>query len=602
MDKKLYNAMLEDMKRHVAKFYSDFADDPANLSGWGHDYFCEEDGGRLIFDLNSTSAHKCPICGHLYTAEKYNKTWTYLYRMKAFMDMTICAHLYKETHDVCFLDYIVDTLNFYTDNYNKFPIHSKGNIILNKENLDTTGVAKIMPQGLNEAIMLVRSLSALHIAGNDLSRDFLVRVKTNLFAPAIDEVLAPQLNMVHNIKCWINSAIGMAGIFFNEDRWIRLAFDGEYGIRRQLKEGVTTDGFWFEGSIHYNFFTLEGIANLMYFCKVYDHPFGEEAEIVKKMLHSAYDYSFDDGAFPNPNDGWPDINLKTYLSVYYLAALSLPEDIGIWRIVQDIEALEIKRTPLPLCDTYYFGDIPIERLLVVSHASKRESTNFASSNFGILRSGYFNLFLKYGHNSPSHAHPDAMTFELQHNGHVITRDLSNAGYGAKICNEWHRTSASHNTVVAGGQSHTKIKPGRIIDFSGNRIKAEAEAYDGIKYVREFNLTKDSMRDEFWVYGTKETIYDYFLHFDQELTFTGKTCDASLGFNENGYQHIKNIVSVNCRELIVFAGNNKLILTVNDGEIFLCDTLNNPVTSYRKTLVIRKKGRDVKFCVEWKVHY
>lgn len=37
------------MKKDVDDFLPSFCDSPAKLSRWGHHYFCDDDGGRLIF-------------------------------------------------------------------------------------------------------------------------------------------------------------------------------------------------------------------------------------------------------------------------------------------------------------------------------------------------------------------------------------------------------------------------------------------------------------------------------------------------------------------------------------------------------------------------
>lgn len=54
---------LEVMKKDVDAFMPGFSDSPEKLSRWGHHYFCDDDGGRLIFDLNSPKEHRCVVCG-----------------------------------------------------------------------------------------------------------------------------------------------------------------------------------------------------------------------------------------------------------------------------------------------------------------------------------------------------------------------------------------------------------------------------------------------------------------------------------------------------------------------------------------------------------
>ena len=596
-------AMLDSMKKDVTEFFEDFKDDVNALSGWGHNYFCQEDGGKLIFDLKSPHRHICPICDYVYTSDKYNKTWTYLYRVRAVQEMLKSAYIFKATSEVRFLEYVKNTLEFYAKNYRLFELHVKEEISsdLNK---DVGGAARIMPQGLNEAIALTKILLTLDILSGEFTDDYLSFIKDSLFKPAIDEVLAPQLNLVHNIKCWVNSAIGMAGIFFDELRWIELTFNGEYNINRQLREGVTADKFWYEGSIHYNFFTLEAIISLLLFCKKYNRPFGQEHDTPRKMLLAAYDYAFDNGVFPNPNDGWPNINLKTYLYIYKMAQ-DVYKNSELTAVTLAIEELDIERVAVPLWDAYHFQGIPLEALLSdqtaasKAHAPDKGSVLFPSSNYAILRCGETNLFLKYGHNGPSHAHPDKMTFELILGNDVITRDLSNAGYGAKVCNEWHRTSASHNTVVVDGKNHTNTEPGHVERFSENEIATKAQAYEDVTFERCIKLQNNKITDVFKVSGKNEHVFDYFLHIDGEICLDGVLVPAGLGFTENGYQHIKNINKVEGqREFLIKTKDKRCRINIDNGEIFLCNTLDNPVTKFRSTLIVRQKSNQAVFETVW----
>lgn len=58
-----YRKAYEQIKQQVDTFYRDFHDDPALRSEWGHYYFCDDDGGRLIFDIHQPHVHQCEVCG-----------------------------------------------------------------------------------------------------------------------------------------------------------------------------------------------------------------------------------------------------------------------------------------------------------------------------------------------------------------------------------------------------------------------------------------------------------------------------------------------------------------------------------------------------------
>ena len=181
----------------------------------------------------------------------------------------------------------------------------------------------MMPQGLNEAIVAIRFIQTIEILRDELDSAWLDRIHQKLFREMF-RLMAPQAVAIHNISCWSLSAIGVMGLAMHDQEMIDYAFKSQFNMHEQLKKGVTKDGFWYEGSIHYNFFLLEGVSYLFLFSKIYDYDFGQESTaILERMFVQAYQYAFDNLYLPNPNDGWPDLNLKTFSYVYHTAARAL---------------------------------------------------------------------------------------------------------------------------------------------------------------------------------------------------------------------------------------------------------------------------------------
>jgi hypothetical protein len=452
--KEKYKEMIEVIKKEVDAFCPNFKDDPNKISGWGHQYFCEKDGGLLIYNRDTPTIHKCEICGQEYKNQLFNNVWVYMYRNEAIIHAWKSAFIYRYTGERKYLDYVIKVIGFYVDHYLEFKIHEKmGKEYESLEEMDW-GCGRIMPQGLNESIFIIRMINALELVKKDLDQTFLDKVYRNLFKEVF-ELLKPQVERIHNIICWNNSAIGIMGLFSQDQEMISFAFDGEFNIRRQLREGVRKDGFWYEGSIHYNFFTLEGVTNLLLFSELYHHDFGEEKSIVAHMFESAYTYAFDNHQLPNPNDGWPNLNLKTYSYIYCVATKVFGVDSHIGNLLKNILNTNHTRGKLPLSRPYYFeNEISLEQLVLIPELDpqkamvvKTKSKNFDTSYCGIIKENNINIFYKYGHNGPSHAHPDKMNIEVVIGDYSLSRDLSNSGYGNRLCNEWHRMSASHNTVV-----------------------------------------------------------------------------------------------------------------------------------------------------------
>ena len=218
------------------------------------------------------------------------------------------------------------------------------------------------------------------------------------------------------------------------------------------------------------------------------------------------------------------------------------------------------RTTLPLSKPYYIdNEIAYERLLLNTDFDLNrytevvhETKNFPNSNFAILRAGGMNAFVKYGLNGPSHAHPDLINLEIMYKNYRISRDLSNPGYVAGLCNEWHKTSLAHNTVIRNGE--------------------------------------------------EEAVFDYVFHLESEIKIENDyVCEpAELGYTSSGYQHVLEVNRVLTKsKAITFTGkvedlNIRMVLCLNNKELYILKTMDNPVNITRTTFLLREKGKDVKY--------
>lgn len=604
-----YKAAIIKIKSEVDDFYSSFNDDPSIISEWGHYYFCNYDGGRLIYDRKNPKSHKCEICGKDYTDEVYDGVWTYFYRNEAILTAWKAAALYAYDKNHHYLDILMEIIGFYAKNYTKFVIHNKErDRFLNIDDMKW-GCGRIMPQGLNESIITIRMIQALEIVKNDLPKSFLDEIYHSMFKE-IFKLLKPQVNQIHNIRCWNNSAIAVMGFFFNDKEMIDFVFNGEYNIIRQIKEGVTKDGFWYEGSIHYNFFTLEGITPALLFSSIYNYDFDLDAKnIIRNMFISAYNYAFTNLYLPNPNDGWPSINLKTYSYIYSVAAKVFNSDKEIVNILKIILNNKYPRTTLPLSKPYYINnEIAFEQLLLNTDMDihnysiiPQKTLNFSMSSFGMIRNENMNVFVKYGLNGPSHAHPDIINIEVMYKDGMISRDISNAGYISLLCNEWHRRSLAHNTVIMNGLDITSRSPGKTLKYSKDHIICEAlNVYDGVDEIREIKLLKNGFSDIVQIKSANDGVFDYVFHLENDinLAISNDFISSSLGFKENGYQYVKDVMKYNKKTDVLTLEakrsnqNIAIDLDLKDHELYVAKTMDNPVNKERTTIIIRGNGKNI----------
>lgn len=599
-------ALLEKMRGDVQWFSEHFEDDPQRLSGWGHQYFCADDGAFLTFDRTSPKAHRCPICGRVYGEDNYNAAWVYLYRYEALMSALEAAALYRLEGGEHYLDHFRRIVGFYSDHYDEFAVHGKGPT--------TSGNGKITPQALNEAIFLVKTVNGLEILKEALPADFVEGVCRNLLLPGARFVNA-QKKIIHNIPCWINSAVGTVGLFAGDAELVELAFDAPLGLADQVRQGVTESFFWYEGSIHYNCFTLEAFLNQLLLARLYGKEIpADVTDTIYNMMLAPCRMAFSNSVLPNPNDGWPNLNLKTYSYLYEMAAKVFDSE-ELREILAAIYAQPVPRTALPMSSPVYAGDYCMEWLLFSRPGGKQsevlpywtDSFNFDASCYAMLRQKHCEVFFKYGHRSPSHAHPDKMNLEVTAFGTAVSRDLSNCGYAARLCNEYHRTSVSHNTVVVDGENHPGTQPGECLAYDGQDASLTArvrEAYPGVDFRRSVQLSENGFADEFVVLGGGQHTIDWFFHVEGEPEALPEGTEASLGYTGNGYQHLQQVQELNCDGPTLrlnwnFGGVQGVQELETAGKrVFLCRSYDNPVNRMRWTVILRAEGPGAAFAQRW----
>lgn len=608
-----YKRMLDEMAKEIELLNENFNDSPELLSGWGHDYFCNEDGGALIYDINTPHVHRCPICGKEYTGIKYDQCWRYTYRYNLMASLPKAALLFRVTKERKYISYIEKILNFYKDNYLKFKLQAKGKVVEDLT-IDVGGASRIMPQGLNEAIMITKISFALELIKEEITQEWVEDLYNNFFKHVI-EILDKQRIRIHNIALWIGAAIASVGALLNDKSIIDSVYNGEFGVKNQIKQGFTKDGFWYEGSIHYNYFALEGVVTFFMIAKLNNYEIDKETlENILFILKAPYEYSFKNLRLPNPNDGWPDLGLKTYSYIYYMAYGTYKDELK--ELLEIIEGNKDERTDVALSKTYYFENrIPLEKLVFAPEIEgkeiedKRKSKLFENSSFGMLRNERVNVFMKYGHYTDSHIHPDKMNIEVMIDEKYITRDLSNPGYGSKMCNEWNRMTISHNSVVIEGKNQDTVNAGKIELFTENEMRAINErAYsDNSKFIREIKLLENGYEDKFIVETTNKNIKDWFFHLENGIELKTQKLvleETNLGYTKNGYQHLKEMKKVitTLKELELvwdFYGKElKTTLNLEGKELYIGKSYDNPGNRYRTTIVLRGNKEIEKYEVKW----
>lgn len=554
----------------------EFKDNYKWLSGWIHDYYCDKDGSELIFDINNYNYFECPICHHKYTDKKRINAWITKYRYKIFENLEKYSEKYIVDKNDSYLRFIESALNYYSDNYNNFLIHDKEGKIFNSYDNESNRCGKITAQGLNEAMISIQMVNCIDNINGYLNDDIEQNVFNKLFKE-IYKLLKPQVNKIHNIKCYEVCAIGMMGIISGNKEMIDFAFNSPYSFYAQLNKGITKDYFWFEGSFHYHFFVLKPILQLLNIAKKFNYDISHKYyQLVKNMLIQGYKCTFNDCSLPSPNDGWPNRNLCDYMNVYLLANQIFKNEFD-----NVIKSINNKNNEF------------------------NNTIHMIDTGFSNLKNKYWNIFIKYKDNDLSHAHPDKLNIEIMCKNKFLTHDLSTSGYGSDISKEFYKKTYSHNTVVVDGKDQNLNLKSAIKLHNDNIIDVYVkDIYNTVEIAKKIELSSNIINDQVIVNCNNNKKVDYFFHSDAKLITKFTFIDVNP-FKE--YLYLKNIKQVIHQDSITLEWelDNKLIsseINLKNKQLFICESPGNPDINKRTTLIIRScNDNNIFFSIKWKLN-
>ncbi len=503
--------------------YEDSADRKA---GWYHAYVCEQCSARLTVDLERPGEHHCPACGHVNSGGKLDEAWNNMYRGRANANVLASALLHRLKPDERYLDYIRRVIAFYATEYDRFDNEAVAKVF----------EGKIMNQHLDDAVAMMTILLGMTFVRDELGEAELAFAYEKLFAREADlfDFFAFR---IYNIPLWIKCAEAMIGVFFGAQELIDRGFGGRYGVLDQLERGVTPEGLWYEGSIHYHFYALQPLLYLLFACRSlgFAGPQVEPLhETVERMLVYPTTVVFRNGRLPNPNDSHPLITLDRYAEQYEYAS-ALYDTPLFARVCATIGRLAGARASIPrLLFDGGAGSSPLNSLGSVNHPD---------SYTAMVRSDSTELFVKYGIHTTLHAHPDAITFELAFDNEVVSYDLGSGGYASFLFAEWQRLTPSHNTVTTDMENTRTLYDGIVeaYDPEAGLLHVRSKGvYGAVNYARRFRVGDLQVEDRFEIDSRGEHTYDWFFYCLGEVRCERETAPVTSLGSENGYQHLFDV--------------------------------------------------------------
>ncbi len=494
---------------------------PPEGGQWWHWYVCPTTGVRLRFE--APNGNVCPSDNRRLTGWPYDQV-IYGERHDALANAARdLALAFRLTGKRAYAEQAAWILNAYADRYVSMALHDK-------DNRNTRSGARVHAQTLDEAIWLIPMAWAYDLlAGSDvLTQEQRDRIERDLLRAATATIDRNDMG-ISNWQSWHNAGMAAVAFCLNDRALIEKVIEGPSGFRFQLKNSVTGDGFWYEGSFTYHYYALDALMQTAEMAvRSGVDLFADES--FARMFSAPARFALPDGTLAPFNDA-TTVNLRNY-NRWYESAYARWGDPLFAMIAgsrsRGREALLWGVPELPLAG---------ERV-------PQKSTIFPDSGYAVLRSATdHTVILKYGPHGGGHGHFDKLNFVSYAREGILAVDPGTQSYAAPTHATWYQQTVAHNTIVVDERTQAAAT-GELLasqltpDYSYVRANA-GPVYANARLTRSLLVTGDYALDIFDATSTdgKERQFDWMYHNAGEvLTDLPLNSGATLP-RTAGYQHL-----------------------------------------------------------------
>ncbi|MGX5098406.1 heparinase II/III domain-containing protein [Enterobacter cloacae] len=564
---------------------------------WNHYFFCPDHSVRLTWDRHSPEQHVCPVDGKKFSGEPYDGAW---WRWLNGLNAKACYELgvlWLLTEDERYLNKVREILLGYARYYPDYQEH--GGIPYN-------GPGKANAQTLCEANCHTDFARGFDLVRAHLSAEEEQYIASRLLCTGADFLMKHRCNQIHNHEVKIGAAIGIIGAVLDNDAYLDFAVNGKYGLRYQLEHAVMPDGLWFEGSLHYHYYALQGFFA---FEKVAG---GSEYSLLgepyyRQMLSAPLHLLMPDMTLPRINDCVNGQERLTHSDIYEFAWWYY-EDRSYGQLLKSICHHQGRNS----IDALFYGkDLSGEVLTPPEHTLR-----VPQSGLTIIRPKPGRaICVKHMPYGGEHDHYNSLGLTVFDEGIDIFPDLGTTGYGAPLHYGYYKNSFSHNTLCINGKNqppayprvvsyrHTgdfvqlitevdwKAKP--VLPDSKTRVEWDDDAYRDVVYRRNIIVTGDLLID----ISTIDNPHGQMVGTSWLIDAEPCTALNKWRYRDGFYPHIRVADKIPLTETAVFsyqAVNRFTVYCCSPGatDLYQAKGPNNPSTADIEYLIMRSQEKRV----------
>jgi hypothetical protein len=438
----------------VARYRETLPPLPERQAGYYHEFFCPEHAVQLRFNPRTPHEHVCPVDGKVFSGEPFDSAWRWSvndWLSDAALKFTLHALLDEKAEVEQDRKRARDILTGYAARYRTMPIAPS-------PHPNHPGV--VTWSGLDESVWIIRLAWAYALLGDALAPADAARIRADLLRPAAEHLHRVRWPAIHNVTTWNNAALVTLALVLDDEALLDATLNEPNGVRAQLARGVRADGFWWEGSQSYHYYTLAALVWTARALRVSGRAFADDA-IVRQMFSAPLASAFPDLTLPAIHDCWYHIGLLGEVghgipdaAGFYEIAYGWYDDLAFAWVLRQNYA----RRPRLAFEALLDGATTILDVPEPAFASQHA----AGSGLAVLRSSaprdrQTYLLLNAGPDAGGHGHPDQLSIQVFAAGARFVADLGTPGYGIALNDTWYRQTASHATLLLDGQSQPPVE-------------------------------------------------------------------------------------------------------------------------------------------------
>jgi hypothetical protein len=544
-------------------------------------YVCP-DCNEALQTLSETQ-HQCPKCKKIYTGLPYDAVLLRSKHMalaRAASNLGLAAVLFDRPE---YAEKALNILLGYAERYSSYPLLDVGGG-------QGASAARIMDQTLNEAIWLIDIVWAYDlILGVGVGTEAEYRkIENQLIRPSIATISKCKAGK-SNWQSWHNGALACAAIVLKDEKLLNEVLnDPSNGFFFQMKNSVTADGVWYEGSWTYHFYALQPLLKTTEACFRCGINLYRECPQLKKLLEAPLQQLMPDGMLPALHDSTPtSLAYELY-------------EVGAARYGDPIFEDVLTRSDRSSIEALILG-VPNPKPAPMS----LKSIVLKDAGLAVLRRGGQYLCLDFGPHGGGHGHLDKLAVNYFVAGQVFAPDLGRGWpYNLPIHGQWYRQTLSHNTVVVDGEPQKECSGS--LEWYEFRQECDAvcalaeSCYEGVRMKRTLLMGEDWLLDVFEVESDKEHVYDWVWHGRGEFSSKLPVQPTMLKASHVSYKYLSNLRkgdgSSDWRaEWRMPGGTVYGLFKGSPGrQVFLCNAPDNPRDKTLSSVLLREKASKAVF--------